>query len=509
MSKKEFSRSKKLKLNTALSLMNQITAVVCGLILPRYILMYFGSDVNGLLSSITQFLALITFGDLGVDIVVQSSLYNPLAKNDMEMVSKIMISAKKFFNTIGFIMFGYIVVLLFFLPRKFIDDYSFLYTASLIVVMSINYFSQYFIGIRSLILLNADQRAYIQFAMQIAVTLLNTVLCIYVMHLDVSIQFVKLVTALVFLLKPIGMWFYIRKNYKIDYSLTLTEEPIKQKWNGLAQHIAFCVTQNTDVIVLSFFSTLGNISVYNIYNLVLQGIRQLIASISTGIQSFMGNMLANNEKNGLNKAFEKMEFLVHVVSVFMFSSTAVSIVPFVRVYTKGIYDVNYEVPFFAVLMTIATYIYCIRIPYNGIVIAAGHYKQTQKGAIVEMIINLTVSIVCVSALGLIGVAIGTLVALLYRTVYFAFYLRNNIINRSLWHFVKHIIVDFLIFAIVLILTRCIWLENVSYIGWVIMAIKVTIIAFFITGFVNYVCYRQIIKEMFFDRNIIYKENNVK
>ena len=76
------SRGKKLFLNTGSSLIFQVTTIICGFILPRLILKAFGSEVNGLVNSITQFLGIISFLELGVGSVIQSSLYKPLADKD-------------------------------------------------------------------------------------------------------------------------------------------------------------------------------------------------------------------------------------------------------------------------------------------------------------------------------------------------------------------------------------------------------------------------------------------
>ena len=52
-------RQKYLKYNILSALSYQFANVACGFILPRYILLYFGSEVNGLTISITSFLGLI------------------------------------------------------------------------------------------------------------------------------------------------------------------------------------------------------------------------------------------------------------------------------------------------------------------------------------------------------------------------------------------------------------------------------------------------------------------
>ena len=67
------TRGKKLALNTVTSLLLQIVSVLSGFILPRLILGAFGTNVNGLVNSISQFLGVITLLDLGVGAVVQSS----------------------------------------------------------------------------------------------------------------------------------------------------------------------------------------------------------------------------------------------------------------------------------------------------------------------------------------------------------------------------------------------------------------------------------------------------
>ena len=75
-------------------------------------------------------------------------------------------------------------------------------------------------------------------------------------------------------------------------------------------------------------------------------------------------------------------------------------------------------------------------PYPSMAIAAGNFKQTCVGAYVEAVINISISLLLVSKYGLWGVAIGTVAATLFRFVYYVYYLSKNIINRSIWLWVK-------------------------------------------------------------------------
>ena len=208
----------------------------------------------------------------------------------------------------------------------------------------------------------------------------------------------------------------------------------------------------------------------------------------------LGNMLAKNETDELNRSFSHIEWFLHTLVTLVFSVTAVLIVPFVRVYTADISDANYIVPSFAYLITIAQAAYCLRLPYNIMILAAGHYKQTQWSAIIEAVINIVVSVVLVFNFGLIGVAIGTFAAMVYRTVYLAWYLSRNIIYRDLKHFLKHILTDIvcviMLFSIVKLSPAFFTLRQISYASWLLLAVKVGCTALFLGIAVNAILYKR-------------------
>lgn len=484
------SRSKKLMLNSTSSLVNQIITLVCGFVLPKLILNNFGSDVNGLVNSINQFLSLITFLDLGVGTVVTSTLYKPLANNDYDEVSRIYVSAKRFFRNIALIYLIYLVIISFIYPLYISKEFGFGYTVSLILAISITLFAQYYFGIVYQLLLNADQRSYIPMFAQSSTLILNTIVCAILIYYGASIQIVKFFTSLIFLIRPLILSIYVNKHYKINKKITLQREPIKQKWNGLAQHLSYVVLSNTDTIVLTMFSTLANVSIYGVYHLVVNGIKMICQSLTTGITALLGNMLAKDEKDLLEDTFDNLEWIIHTSVTFLFTVCGILIVPFVQVYTLGVEDANYMVPLFAVFITMAQGAYCLRLPYNMMVLAAGHYRQTQTSSIIEMMINIIISVMLVIKYGLVGVAIGTLAAMAYRTVYLAWYLSKNILNRRLIHFNKHLLVDIISIIFMAIATSWIHLDTLSYYSWIIMAAKVGVICILICIIANTIFYKK-------------------
>lgn len=490
------SREKRLKLNTLTSLLYQISSIVCGFILPRLILARFGSEVNGLVGSITQFLDVIVFMEMGVGAVMQASLYKPLAERDEAAVSRIVSSASRFFSRVALALLLYSVVLLLVYPRLVEQSFDRTYTAVLILAVSLSAFATNYFGIVDRLLLSADQRGYVQYLAQTFTLILNTAVCAILISCGASIQAVKLSSALIFLLRPILLRLYVRRRYAIDRNIRYSTEPIPQKWNGIAQHISYYVLEKTDVIVLTLLSTLKNVSVYSVYHMVIYGIKSLFLSLTYGVQALMGELIAKEESERLRHLFDWTEWLLHTGAVFIFGCTGVLIVPFVRIYTSGVNDANYIVPLFAALITLAHACHCLRLPYELPILAAGHFRQTQGCHIAAALINLSVSALTVKLWGLIGVALGTLIAMLYQSVWMAFYDAKYILHMPIRSFFRHLLVDLLTALPASLLTLQLPLLRVSYGAWILLAFESAGLWALIALGVNLLFYREMTLRLF-------------
>lgn len=482
--------------NSISPLIYQVSTIICGFILPRLILGYYGTEVNGLVNSITQFLAIISFLELGVGAVVQSSLYKPLADKDNITVSKVITSADKFFRRLGYILAIYVVVMLFYYPYLVKQSFSFMFTATLIAAISIRSFAQYFFGIVNRLLLLADQKAYIQYVAQTIAVIVNTVGCYILIAFDCSVQVVYGLTSLIFFLQPLAIHMYIKKYYALDRQIHYDVEPIKQKWNGVAQHIAAVILSSSDSIVLTTFSTLVNVSIYTVYYLPMSGARLMIMSMISGIEALIGNLWAKQDLEELRKVFAWTEWSIHTGTTLIFTLTAILIVPFVQVYTHGVNDANYIQPLFGVLLVAANSGHCLRLPYNIMILAAGHYKQTQHNYIIAAVMNIVISIIGVKQFGLIGVTLGTMAAMVYQTVWMAWYNSKNFIQWPMKNFFKQIGVDAVSAVGITFFTSYFALTSVNYISWIVLSIKVTIIGLLVIVAINAIFYRRYIEFLF-------------
>ena len=499
-------RSKNVIYNIISGIILQIIIIVYGLIIPKLIITQYGSSVNGLISSISQFLSFITILELGFGPIVLATLYKPIAKKKNLEIINILKSANVFFHKISYVFIFYIIILCIFYPIIVNSTFDTWYTISLIVIISISTFIEYYFGITYRLFLQALQKEYILSIISIITHILTIISIIILIKCNASIQIIKLVSAIIFIIRPTIQYIYVKKKYDINLKLSNKKFVFKQKWDGLVQHIAYVIHQNTDIIVISFFCPLEEVSVYSVYYLVVKSIKSFIQAFANGIKYTFGDMIAKKESVNLKNKFNVYETIFFTICTIIFTCTIILIVPFVSIYTKEIHDVNYIRYTFGYLIVISEYIWAIRLPFSTLSVTAGHFKQTKKGAIIEALINIIVSIILVSKHGIVGVAIGTIVAMTIRTIEFVFYVNKHILCRNIIVSFKKILLIIIETIICIYLSKyLIIFENCSLSNWVINSIILLIATSIIIITINSLFYNKTFKELI---NILKKRKNI-
>lgn len=489
-------RSKKTVLNILSSLSLQIIVIISSLIVPKLIISSFGSDVNGLVTSITQFLAYITLLESGIGPVVKAALYKPLATKNKHEIVNILKSTEKFFKTIGKIFIVYLILLFLFYPILVNNEFNYLYTISLILIISISTFFEYFFGLTYQLFLDAKQESYIINFLRIGTYILNIIAVIILIKLNSNIHIIKLVSGMIFIIRPIITNLYVKKKNNINLEEADDNYKLEKKWDGLAQHIAAIIHGNTDITLLTLFSKLSEVSVYSVYYLIINGVKKITSSFTGGIDALFGDMLAKGENEKLSKTFNLYEIMYFSIITIFYICTLVLIVPFVSVYTKNISDVNYLRPTFAMILTLSEFVWSIRLPYSSITLAAGHFKETRVGAWVEVFTNIVISTILVIKHGIIGVAIGTLIAMIIRTIEFIYHSNKYILKRNIILTLKKIFIMLIeVLVMTLICHNYINIKITNYQSWVLYGIIIFVICTMIIMIINYIFFNNESKEL--------------
>lgn len=460
--------------NMISSLALQICTIISGFIIPKIILSYFGSDVNGLISSLNQFLSYISLLEGGVTGVVAANLYKPLVMGDNQKLSAVVVTSKKFFNKVGTIFIAYSVCVAVAYP--FVFKLNFLYVFSLTLILSMNLLVQYMFSITLRTLLNADKKVYVVSLTQIVITVLNTLMAYISVKVYPSIHFLKLISGLLFFIQPIVYGSFVKKHYSIDWSADVDNDLLKERWNGFAVNVAAFIHNSTDVTILTIFTDLATVSIYNVYSLVAAGLKSLVQSLTSGISATIGQAYAREDWDELNQKMDLYEYIIFVLVSFLFTVGALLITPFVMLYTQGIHDANYSQPLFGMLLLIAEALYIVKYPHLNLAYDANKFKEITKPSFMEAIINIVVSVALVGKLGLVGLAIGTVAAMIYRMAFHVYFTSKIIPNRPQYIFYK----KFFLFVLVSVFGAAICyrefpLFNYTVSNWVIHAIVYSVI----------------------------------
>ena len=471
----------------------QVTVFACNLILPRLIISNYGSEYNGIIGSITQFLNLVSILRLGVAGATRYELYKSLEENDINKTSSIIKATENFMRKIASIFLIPLIVFSIFYPFMIETSHSWKEVASLAFIIGIGTFSQYFFGLTYQTLLQADQRLYIYNIIQIIFNLINTIVSCVLIKLNFSIHIVKFVTVILFTISPIILNIFVSKIYKINKNVVPDKTALNKKNDVMAHSIANIVHENTDVIVLTLLANVKVVSVYTVYNLIINGLKQLLLIFTSSLESIFGSLWVKKDFEKMNTYLTAFEYLINLFVSIVFSCSFVLIIPFVKIYTLGVTDIEYVIPAYGFLVLVAQMFYCYRIPSLTVTQAAGKYKETKNGAFVEAFLNIFLSVILTFKFGILGVVLGTLAANIFRTVQYIIFVSKNIIKRNnikcllglcwSWFNIIVSIGCFYIFKFNNIL------NNLNWLSWLLGGIVIAFISIFVTLLNTVIFYR--------------------
>lgn len=485
------SRTKNAKLNYLYSLLLQVVTAISGLILPRMIIPAYGSSVNGLIATISQFISYMALLEAGVGSVFRASLYAPLYNNDKKRISGIINEQKRFYKKLGSIFIVYVLILCILVPMIVKTDYDYVYISFLVLILSVGTFLEYFVSLPYQSLIIADQMVRLVHILGSVVIIINIAVSYVLIKMGASILAVKAASAVVAIIKPIVYVVYTKKHYELNPDEKPDETALSQRWNGMVHHLAYYIHRNTDIILLSIFIGTKTVSIYSVYLAVVVGIEKIVTSISGSLNAGIGNVIASSDKRVIDKTVDCFEFIQTMATSVLFTITAIMLIPFIKLYTIEMVDANYLQPVFGYLLILAESIYCIRCIYSSISMNGNRFKETQVGAIMESCVNLILSFALIillptEELKLISVAAGTFAGMVTRLVYEVNYLRKDLIFRPAYKAVKTISV-FALSSLVSVITCYILIDySCDTIPiWVVKAILTTIIVSLIAILTSY------------------------
>jgi hypothetical protein len=179
----------------------------------------------------------------------------------------------------------------------------------------------------------------------------------------------------------------------------------------------------------------------------------------------------------------------------IYTLMAVFLLPLIQIYTKGINDANYTNVYLVFLFVVMNLFSNGKLPSNHVLEYSGKFEETRSHAIIEMTINIVVSVIAIKICGICGAIFGTIVALLYRGTMMIYYSNKKVLNRGMFNTYKLWLVNGLVFVFIMTIF---YVDSFSGISFMRLLAKGIIHSLWIVPLyicVNYIFFRRTFKNL--------------
>ncbi len=471
----------------------QFIIIALGIIIPRIMITKYGSDTNGLISTIGQIFTYMALLEAGIGQATKIALYKPISENNNKDFSYIVSIANRYYKRIS-VYYGICVLALSFaLP--------------FVIKTTLSYWTVFFVvlfegmsGVVSFLFLQtkrsilfASGKGYINNGTDVTNKTISYIVKILMALLKANIVFLQFAYFILTLLKICFYIYYFRKNYSwIDYKSAPKDAKLQNRNSFIITEIAWTIFSSTDMIVLSIFLSTKLSSVYAIYNLVFVNINSLLSAMYNSLNYLLGQTYFENKEKYIKIHDTYNSVFFGGMTTLMCISYMLTI-PFVKLYTKNVTDVEYVIsslPFLFCMVQILSWSRYISGNLSGI---AGYAKPTSIVSFVEALLNISLSIILVRKFGIVGVLAATVLALPLKIVYLTILSDRVVLKRSCWYTLKIMFANFGLFAATVVLNNFVVLNIETYGQFIIHGIALTFIYGIIGFLVNFAANHEFIK----------------
>lgn len=489
------NKDNRIKNNLLSGIVYQVVLIVLSFLLPRLYLENFGSEVNGVLSTIKQIFAYLFLLESGIGLATTQALYKPVAEKNHGKVNSVLSATHNYYSKVGVlyaaIVLAIAVVYEFIIPTGVESGIIFW----IVILTALPALFSYFVQTKYRILLEVDGRKYIINNSETVLQLLANIGKILVLVLTNNLLLIQLVYCLLSLMQLAYVFIYAKRRYEwLDVKAKPDFEAISQRKSVLVHQISGMVFGNTDVLLLSFFCDFTVVSVYTIYNIFFSQVQTFITSITSGFSFALGQMF-HTDKNKFLKVYNVYETFYIMATFIIYTLMAVFLLPLIQIYTQGIEDANYTNVYLVFLFVIMNLLSNGKLPSNHVLEFAGKFEETKSHAIWEMVINITVSVAAILKFGICGAIVGTIVALVYRGGMMIHYSNKKVLERSVFNTYKIWLANGAVFALIMAIF---FVDSFSGLSFVNLLIKGIIHSLWIVPLyigVNFLFFRNTFKDL--------------
>ncbi len=442
MKTQESTRTAKSLKNSTVALILFIVALLLNFISRKIFLDGLGEDVLGLTSTTQNILSFLNIAELGISYAVSFTLYKPIFDHDHEAINEIVDLQRYLYRYVAYVIIAGGLGIMAFFPYIFAKmTLPLWYAYASFIVFMISALLGYFINFKQIVLTAAQLDYKVQMSFRVTqliklVVQIVTVLLVprgYILWLAIELIF-AIVSAYALHHTTMRTFPWLARTgkqfseLKVKYSEFITK--IKQVF--VHKIAGFALSQSAPLIIYAYTS-LGIVALYGNYQIIVNGLNQLIGAVFNGFSAGIGNLVAENDNKKIWKVFNEL------FSIRMFVASTIC---FTLAYSANSFITNwvgeqYVFPQLTTLLIVALlFVNISRSTVESFIGAYGIYQDIGAPA-VEATLNIGCSILLGYYWGINGILCGTLISLIVIVIIWKpYFLFTRAMKGLLWYYVR-------------------------------------------------------------------------
>ena len=470
-----------------MSLAYEVMLILFGLIMPRLIIGTYGSEVNGLTSTINHLLSILNLLQAGAVGASIFQMYKPVAEKDYYQVSMVLESSRRYFRKLGLIFLALVIVVIPIMSIGTESKLAIWEKALAFLILGVNGALYFFFTAWYDILFAPHQKRYLFSIASILDKLLYYGLLFAVILLKLHFMWMYVAVLVGTCSRVLFLHAIYRREFKPLLVKVKPNENFKIKNKGylLCNQIAAQAVDALPSVMITSVSGLISASVYAIYTLVQNMIKMVVRTLQISVSEVFGNLVVSASEERVKRVYGLLEFVFFLAAVVLCCCASFLFMPFIYLYTNGntLDGINYMYPVLSIAAVSYGVLYSMYMPCYTLTNVYGLFKETYLQAVICAIVSTVASL-------LLGIFVDwPLLVFGPLFYYFAMIIWRSVVARKkiswfrLTSFVCRMLVAILTVAVSVIVSSAVYADRYpeSWFGWLVHAVLCGLTVLLVVG----------------------------
>ena len=429
-----------------MSTLGAIVSMAFGMLVVQRILNTYGSDFNGLNATIMQIVNALLILEGGFILAVNFALYKPAVNDDQQKINQILAATKKVFSKLGivFLVVGLGVSIV--VPLVINTGIPMIHVFLMFIMALLPSAANIFFVMKYTCLFNVYQKDYIISFIALMAQLIIHALSFTIAFFGWNYLLIRGVHMTVLLANCVVITAVFKKKFpNANFKVVPDNSAIKGTREIFIGKLTGTLYNTLPIILISIFADTRLASVYAVYILVINAIKMIMQSVVSAPRNAFGQLIAEGNKQKLSRLFFKYNLVNLIFVAVLLSTTLILFMPFISLYTAGVYDVNYINLPMAILLVVIAFVELSHIPSGMLMFVGGYFKQIRNTQLIAAIVLVVSAFVGVLTLGIYGLFGAILLCAFLLALLEINFVHNELFNKRLKFFCLLIGLNLLLF----------------------------------------------------------------